>query len=248
MKKIVKIPHRGGWIYGVRYLPECPGRCPIVVASHGYGGSHEDFTELCERLAAEGIGAYAYDFGGGSVKSKSSGMTTDMSVLTEKEELCAVLDAVQSWEDVDRNNIFVVGASQGGFVTALAAEGYADAIRGMLLMFPAFCIPDDWNKRYPQTAEIPESFEFWGLRLGRRYALDVHGMDPFALVGCFGGPVLILHGDSDQVVQLGYSVRLKERYANCRLEVFPGQGHCFSPQESERAWEMAAGFVKENRI
>lgn len=45
-----------------------------------------------EKMAAAGIAAFIFDYNGGGVGSKSSGKSTEMSVLTEIKDLKAVIE------------------------------------------------------------------------------------------------------------------------------------------------------------
>ena len=114
IKNVVKISHQGREIYGVSYMPDMKEKCPIVIFSHGYNGTNVDFAMHSEYLATRGIGAYCFDFCGGSVHSKSDLNTNEMTIFTEKEDLSAVIDTIKDWEQVDQDHIFLFGGSQGG--------------------------------------------------------------------------------------------------------------------------------------
>ena len=182
-------------IFGRLYMPVAEGKRPAVILSHGYNGCHSDFDRECRFFAENGVIAYSFDFCGGSARSKSSGASTDMTLFTEKEDLVAVFDALSASESVDEKAVFLLGGSQGGLVTALAAEERKDRVRGMILYFPAFNIPDDWRHRFDAEGQIPETVPFWGLTLGRGFFAAMRDFDSFGYVGGFSHPVLILQGD-----------------------------------------------------
>lgn len=178
-KKIAKINRYGREIHGVAYLPEIEKDYPIVIFSHGFNGTNRDFAMYGQYLAERGIGVYAFDFCGGSVNSKSSLKTNEMTIFTEKEDLSAVIEEIRTWEKVDKNNIFLFGGSQGGLVTALVAEKYEKEIKGVLLLFPAFCIAEDWTKRFPNYEDIPEKVDLWGVTLGREFFQTIYKYDVY---------------------------------------------------------------------
>ena len=246
IKNVVKINHHGREIYGVSYMPDKKEKCPVVIFSHGYNGTNADFSMHSEYLTERGIGAYCFDFCGGSVHSKSDLNTNEMSIFTEKEDLCAVIDTISDWDNVDRDNIFLFGGSQGGLVTALVAEDYAEMIKGMLLLFPAFGIPDDWNSKFPTLDSIPENLELWGMTLGKSFFTSIHRYNVFEQIGKFDKDVLIFHGDRDDVVALDYGKRASKVYPHARIEVFPGEGHGFSEAGNKKVAEMTYEFVKAN--
>lgn len=244
-KEVVKIHHQGRMIYGVSYLPE-QKKCPMVIFSHGFNGSHGDFAMNSEYLASRGIGAFCFDFCGGSVNSKSDFETKEMTLFTEKEDLCAVIDTIREWENVDQDYIFLFGGSQGGLVSALAAEEYIDKIRGLLLLYPALSIPDNWNERFPTMDSIPDTVELWGVTLGRAFFETIHGYHTFDHIGKFNKNVLIFHGDQDNIISLSYGERAAQHYPNARIEVFPGEEHGFSEEANQKVAQMTYEFVKLN--
>ena len=230
-------------ICGRLYLPKTEKPCPAVIASHGYNGSHQDFFMECAFFASHGIAALAFDFCGGSVTSASSGTTTEMSVLTEKSDLEDVLEAVRRIRGVDPDSVFLLGASQGGMVSALTAAAHPEQVKGMILYYPAFCIPDDWKKTYPSEEELPDQREFWNMELGKIYFQDVRDLDPYEEIGRFEKKVLILHGDADDVVPVEYSKRAEACYPQAKLEILPGEGHGFCPAESRKAAKKILEFI-----
>ncbi len=244
--KEIRIPHGAEQIFATLYLPQADGKCPAVIMSHGYGGSYRDFILEGTYFASHGYVALSFDFCGGTPTSRSSGKTSEMSVLTEKEDLLAVLAYVKSLDCVDSSDIFLLGKSQGGFVSALAAAECPKDVRALILYYPAICIPDDWTGRYPDVKDIPETEVFWGIELGSCYCLAVHGMDPYETVKKFDREVLIFHGDQDAVVALSYSVRLRETYPRAELIVYESEGHGFTPAKDAESAEKALEFMRRN--
>ena len=231
-------------VYGRLYRPESKKKCPAVILSHGYNGIGADFERECESFAQNGYVAYALDFCGGSTRSKSSGASTDMTLMTEKEDLIAAVDNISSLDFVDSDRIFLLGGSQGGIVTALAAAELGDRIQGIILYFPAFCIPDNWRHRFDDTG-IPETVEFWGLSLGRVFFTSMKELYPFEVIGNYKGGVLIIQGEKDSIVLVDDSQRAASIYENCSLTVLKNEGHGFSPEGTATAIALSLDFMKE---
>lgn len=246
-EKVIKINQNGRQIHGVLYLPEKESKTPLVIFSHGYNGSNEDFRMNSEYLAAKGIAAYCFDFCGGSVNSKSDLKTTEMTLFTEKEDLGAVIDHFQSEEMIDQNNIFLFGGSQGGLVSALTAEERSEDIRGLLLLFPAFCIAENWNQKFPEAEAIPETHEFWGMNLGKKFFETILGYDVYENIGEYNKNVQIFVGDQDSIATAASCKRAAKLYPEVELEVFEDEGHGFSEAGNRKVAEMTYQFVKRNR-
>ncbi len=246
-EKEIQICHHGREVYGIATMPAGSGRVPMVIFSHGYNGTLDNFKRYVDFLAKLGIGTVRYDFCGGAVCSKSSMATTDMTVLTEKQDLEAVFDTVAGWERTDSDRLFLFGESQGGLVSALAADGLEERLRGLALLYPALCIEEHWMERFQKEEDIPEKVDFMGMLLGRKFFTSLRGLDTFSHIGRFRGPVLIMHGDKDEMVPLSYSERAAELYPDASLKVFPQEGHGFTEkaekQVMEMLWEMLAGCI-----
>lgn len=242
----IKISRHNRQIDGILYQPEGEGIYPIVIFSHGYNGHKSDFDSTARYLAERGICAISYTFCGGSTRDESGMPTTEMTLFTEKEDLQAVIAYAKSLKQVDEKNVFTFGGSQGGLVTALTVDDMAEEIKGMILLYPAFCIADNWNERFPKVSDIPEEIEFWGMKLGKGFFETIHDFDVFSHVGKYNRNVLVMHGDQDPIVAMGYSERIVETYPKVHLEVFPGEGHGFTEEGTQRMTELLYNFVKEN--
>ncbi len=116
------------------------------IFSHGFGGTHSVGAQYAEALAENGYVVYCFDFCGGSPSSRSDGSTLEMSIFTEQADLEAVISMMQELEYVDSNNLFLMGTSQGGAVSAITGAAHPDKIRGMVLLYPAFVLADQANE------------------------------------------------------------------------------------------------------
>jgi pimeloyl-ACP methyl ester carboxylesterase len=139
----------------------------------------------------------------------------------------------------------LIGESQGGLVSALTAAQMNKEVSQLVLIYPALCIPDNWNEKYPKVEDIPDTTRMWNVPLGRRYFKEVRGIDPFKTMNKFQKPVLIIQGDADKVVRMIDSERAVKAYKNARLHVIPGAGHGFKPEERKDAIEQIKAFIKK---
>ena len=203
-------------IRGVEYLP-AGERLPAIIMSHGFGGCQAELTDWALRLAETGLAVYTYDFCGGG-RGISDGDTADMTVLTEREDLETVLAYVQALPYTDNDRIVLWGFSQGGFVSALAAARIGAQIRGLVLIYPAFCIPDDGRAGVmPGTPgfdpdHIPEILMAGDMRVGKAYVEVSQKIDIYREIVKYRGNVLIVHGLSDAMVNYNYSIHAYRAY------------------------------------
>ena len=238
------VPHRGRIVTGRLYLPGSQNRRPLVIFSHGYNGSQADFANAANLLAEHEIAAFCLDFCGGSVRAQCSLKTTDMTLFTEAEDLEAALDAFHAHKAIDADRIFLFGGSQGGMVTAIVAARRVRDVKGVVLLYPALCIADNWREKFPKEEDIPDEAELWGMKLGRAFFESIRTLDPFSLIGDYSRDVLILHGKDDDVVPLSYSERAQKIYPHAELIVFPQEGHGFSPEGDRIVARLLLGFVQ----
>lgn len=237
----------GQKIYGNLYLPNTEAETyPLAILAHGFGVDHTVMEPYAAVLAENGIAAYVFDFCGGSKSSRSDGDILQMSVLTEREDMAAVLDQLCSEAFVDQNNIFLIGESQGGFVAALLAAQQRDKVQGLALLYPAFVIPDDARAKYADAAQIPDTSRVMGVRVGRTYFADVLDMDVYKEITPFDKNVLIVHGNRDTIVPIAYSEQAVEQYPSAQLIVLDGAKHGFAGKDETAAAEEALKFMQEN--
>lgn len=229
-------------IYGVVYIPRAAGaQMPAIIYSHGYGGTWQIGAPYAKEMAARGYVVYCFDFCGGSYSSQSDGDVLDMSLFTEQADLEAVVDMLAQQEYVDSENIFLVGGSQGGAVSAMAGAARPEQIRGMVLLYPAFIMVDTANELFHSADEIPDSYQLMWMTVGRAYFEPLIGFDIYEYISVYDKDVLIIHGDADSIVPLSYSERALEVYPSARLEVISGAGHGFYGENEE----LAVDYITE---
>lgn len=216
-------------VFAELYRPKVSRKVPLVVFSHGFGATYQSGKAYAEALAPMGYAVCCFDFCGGSPVSRSEGKTTEMSLFSEARDLKAVINELKEKDFIDPERIILIGESQGGMVSAMVAAERGESIERLLLIYPAFCIKDDWVKMYPTLEDMPEEVDLWGMKLSRTYLKGLYELSISGIMSQYEGPVAIFHGDQDQVVALSYSEVALKSYKNATLTVLPGEGHGFSP-------------------
>ena len=244
-EKELRIPYEEGkTIYGIFSTPtDDMTKHGVVIISHGFNGTHHFGRDYFKTLNDLGYNVYAFDFPCGSVRSQSDNNTMNMSVSDEKETLKTIVKYFKKQKNVDKKNIVLIGESQGGLVSALAASELKKQISRLILIYPALCIPDNWNERYPHVEDIPEVSEIWGVKLGKKFMMDIRPMKPFDTIGKYAGPVLIIHGSDDKVVPIDYAKRALKTYRNDTLKVIDKAGHGFNPAERKLSNKYVGEFL-----
>lgn len=231
-------------IYGIASVPQVE-RKKVAIICHGFNGSHHFGRDYFATLNALGYTAYTFDFPNGSLNSRSGNNTMEMSVLDEKEDVKAIVRYFQKQPDVDKDNIVIIGESQGGLVAALAGADLADEVSKLVLVYPALGIADNWNGRYPKVKDIPDTTRLWNVPMGRRFFMELRDLDVFKTMVKFRGPVQIIQGSKDNVVPLSSSERAMKAYHNAHLGVIPGARHGFNPAERKVSNQFVREFLEE---
>lgn len=220
---------------------------PAVILSHELGANLDRVKGYGETLAEEGYVTCCFDFCGGGWGSRSDGDLLDMSVLTEQADLEAVLKEVKTWDFVDAGSIYLMGNSQGGLVTALTAAKHRDEIRAVILIYPAFSIYDDVHEMFESPEEITAAHSLLGLRLGRKYFVDIWDQEPYGKIKEYGKNILLIHGDRDSIVPVAYSDRLAETVDNVEYHVIKGADHGYLGNDFELAVSYIKTFLDRNQ-
>ncbi len=245
----VECERDGMILSGILALPELEDDelAPVVILSHGFGSDKSEMEKLAKGFAVNGIASVRFDFIG---SGESDGDSTDMSVLTEVDDLNAILDYVETLEEVDTSRIFLCGDSMGGLVSAITGAEREDEIVALLLNFPAFSIPDNMRDGTIMGIEfdvndIPETIDMGFYVIGSRYVTDVLDMDPYELACGFSKDVLLFHGNADTIVDISYSDKAEELYPSVEYIVMDGAGHGFSGDQTLEQIEKSVDFVEE---
>lgn len=221
---------------------------PAVILSHHFTATKEVMFGYANALAEAGYVTFAYDFCGGSAASGSDGATEDMSVETEVLDVLAVTAYVKSLPYVDAAHVTLLGCSQGGMVSALAAARYPAEYEKLILVYPALCIPDDARAGRMlgfsfDPENLPDILCEQPIRLGRVYVDDVIGMDVYGEIAPYQGPVLLLHGTKDAIVNIRYAEEASKVYANCEYHTIEGANHGFFGKDDEEAIGYMKAFM-----
>ena len=247
----------GGYVYTPDGLE---GKKPAIILCTGLDATYKETEPYAKAATKLGFVSFCFDFCGGPDEkstSLSGGKKSDNSVLTELLDLEAVFNYASAREDVDPDNIVLMGGSQGGLVAGLYAARHPSDFKALGLMFPAFNLPDlvrdgvqDALETYgfsdlSSVPDLPLFFpqEYEGHKFYKKYLVDIMTLYPFEEIGAYKGPVLILHGDADPLVPVSISEQAAELYDIVDFYVLNGQGHGFNSEGTAKAIEYMEEFL-----
>lgn len=218
--------------------PEGAGECPLVIQLHGFTSAKDRPHNLLAAAAMRdaGFATLRFDLYG---HGESGGEFKNHTLYKWITNTIAVIDFARKLGYTD---LYLSGHSQGGLVAALAAGMEADRISGLILRAPAFLIPQaarDGNMLgfAFDPDHIPDSVTvIKGLELDGNYIRTAQTVYAEDAVDCYRGPVLMLHGEEDDMIPPGDSKRMAGRYQNCDLVMIPGETHHFDrhPEQMQK--------------
>ena len=227
MMKELCFERDGKKIYGHLHLPKGKGPFPMVIICHGFGADLNDHEYYALMFARNGIAAYCFDFIGGGPKVKSDGKMTEMSVLSEVDDLNTVIDGIRNLPETDKENLYLMGGS-----------------RGLIPLYPAYVIRDFVRNLLKNKDEIPDTFRCLGCTVSSLYATDALSVDIYEHMS-YPGKVRIIHGTADSLVPIEYSERAVKIFKDAQLIRVRGADHGFYEKDEVLVSELAVEFVKD---
>ncbi len=230
----------GAKIAAKAYIADVDGKNPTVIFSHGFSANYRLLEHHGPTFANAGVNCVFFDFCGGGPETYSDKTMKDMTLLTEIDDLMQVVGKVRALDYVDANSLFLMGESQGGYVSSYVAAQIPDSVRGLVLWYPAYVIPDDSKIRIKNNETT-----VFGLEISPEYDKVAVSIDIFGEIKKYKGPVQIIHGNRDEIVPISYSKKALEVYDDACLYVIDGAGHGFDGEDSKLAGKISADFVSK---
>ena len=228
--------------------PEGAGPFPLVIILHGFGSAKDRIHTLqtAAAMREEGFATLRFDLYG---HGESGGEFRKHTLYKWISNTLAVIDFMRAQGYTD---ISLSGHSQGGLVAALAAGMAPDRIHALVLRAPAFLIPRCAREgsmlgiRF-DPGHVPDSSPIQGGPvLEGNYIRVAQTLHAEETAERFKGPVLILHGEEDDLVPAEDSREMAKRYADCTLALIPEETHHFDIHP-EIMTEQIRSFMRKIR-
>lgn len=179
-----------GWYVTARDAPErAEGGRPVVVHFHGNAGNILDRADHIDALASRGLDVFILSYRG---YGKSEGAPSEAGLYEDAEAAYAYL---VSERGIEPGRIVPYGQSLGSAVAVELAT--RRAVGGLVLESPFTSAPELGRKFYPLLPDF--LFE----RLEHRF-------DSLSKIGRVRVPLLVIHGERDEIVPVGMGRRLYE--------------------------------------
>jgi len=194
---------------------------PLVIFAHGNGELIDFWPDQLEGFNRLGLGLLLVEYPG---YGRSGGRPTQRSIT---DAFLMAYDGVLKRSDVDPSRIILMGRSLGGGAVCALAELRPSAA---LIMMSAFTGVRAFALRYLMPPFLVRD-PFDNLSVIRKYR----------------HPVLIIHGQRDEIVPYSHGLRLHRAARKGRMITYAA-GHNDCPPEWNRFWEDIEAFLHETGI
>ncbi len=225
-------------------FPENTEKGPLCILIHGFTGHmEEDHIVTAQKAMNEaGIIVLRVEMYG---HGKSDGAFKDHTLYKWVTNALSVIDYAKKLDFA--TDLYLCGHSQGGLLTMLIGGMCADDLKAIIPLSPAWMIPKENREGHAlgvsfDPIHIPDMIRSDDWELSGNYiriSQTIHAEDEIAR---YHGPVLIIHGDEDEIVPYEYAEKAEKLYDNAKLIPIRNADHCFTGHLEELAEAVRSGF------
>ena len=221
---------------GILYLPDGDGPFPVVFFANGLRAGYGYLEDIAKRLTKNGIATVLFNFAGEVGND-------ELTVLTEAEDLKAVIGGVRTLPLIDSSNVFLFGHSFGGLVASYVGCSYPDEIKGMILLEPAYPLKNEISSAHPDLSAIPES-EF-----SKSFIEDLYSFDIYDHMPSYKGEVILILGTaegSSGYIWPSLYAKAQEEFPSAEIVSIEGADHSFQSVGREEVKQRSLEFIQDN--
>mgnify|MGYP002625925907 CR=1 FL=1 len=224
-------------------------RIPICLIIHGFTGNKDErhLIAVSDAMNEMGIATLRADMYGHGC---SDGSFRRHTLFKWIENALTLIDHIK--KDPRFGDLYLCGHSQGGLTAALAAKMEEEKLKALILLSPAFVIPEDARNgnllgvRF-DTKDLPadcKAKEGW--ILGENYIRVARMIHVEESIRGFEKPVLVVHGDEDRSIPIEPVKKMAEEYTDCCFATIPGESHCYD-HHLDQVVVNVKSFLKSKR-
>ena len=248
-------------------VPDGAGPFPAVVMNHGHGGGRQEgggFGKLAKALADAGIMTIRMDFPGtgDSKESFTEGYLSNM-ISDSNASLAYMLANFPA----DKDKLGILGYSMGGRIALTIAQTpdnpykavgllapSADPGKGLLLFFAGS--EEKYEALYAEASTDKGYADYTTIygqqqKLGKKWFDELLASSPLEGIGAYKGPMLVVHGDKDTVIQQSEIDHVVAAYPAASVVTVPDADHGYGfysdqPDVTKLVQDSFAAFFSEN--
>jgi pimeloyl-ACP methyl ester carboxylesterase len=267
----LKIPTPNGDLGGTIALPADQSNMPAVLIVAGSGPTDRDgngsqyglesnlYKLLAEGLAESGIASLRYDKRGVGASTSPEALQVPLVLDTYVQDVVLALEATEKINGVTA--VFLLGHSQGGLLSILAAHEHAP--RGLVLLesqgrsmadlisaqLHAAPVPDDLKTRADEimdelqhgrsVADVPTGLTALFAPRLQPFMKSILSVDPGREIESLQLPTLIIQGTADLQTSMQDAQHLREGDPDAKLLELPGANHVLRDVDADREANLA---------
>ncbi|MGE5041595.1 MAG: alpha/beta hydrolase family protein [Candidatus Levyibacteriota bacterium] len=228
-----------------------PGASSVIILAHGFGSNknRDTYTTYETLLNRQGWATFRFDFFG---HGESAGKFEDITV---SEGIDDILCAIKFLQKKGFKKIALLGTSFGGNCALLAACKSKDLTALILRSAVSDYNGLETSRKKPKVLNDWEQAGFIKIeeggqikKLNFNFFKDLITHREYDEAKKISIPVLITHGDRDDVVPLEQSERLHTVIPHSELVVITGAGHRYTDRKAlfKLDTDAAVAFLKKN--
>lgn len=236
--------HLGEKLTGTLHQPEMPS-CRGVIIGHCFTCSRHTrvLQQMGRDLAAARFSVLRFDFSG---NGQSEGAFIDSSY---SKHIAEMKTATSFLSDNGARWIGLAGHSMGANIALLAAARLESVQAVCILaarvsgMKAIHFLSGQQQAELKQAGRVSFTSRGRSLELSKNFFADADAYDMFKAIGSFKKPLLVIHGDRDDIVPVDEALQAHKRNpAAITLEIIPGADHMFSREDHRR---QVSGLVAD---
>lgn len=246
--KVEFLNSKGGTLAGYLFKPFGKAKSAIIFC-HGFMWFKESFKMPARYLALRGFITLAFDFTG---NGDSDGFLSEGTISQEVSDVGSAIKFLKKNYGVEK--IGLVGHSVGGAVAVLAALKNPE-VRCLVVLAPLAVLK---NKPYKEFANMmADILDRKGLcevvnckrmrSLDTSFFRDIKKHNILKSARSLKTPVLVVHGDSDNIINIGEGKMLYDAVQTKKKKFYPirGEGHSFAGSMASVA-KVSLKWLKES--
>lgn len=249
-------------------VPDGEGPFPAVVMNHGHGGGRQEgggFGKLAKALADAGIMTIRMDFPGTGDSKESFTEGTLINMISDSNASLAYLLANFP---ADKDKLGILGYSMGGRIALTIAQSpdnpykavgllapSADPGKGLLLFF-AGGSEAEYERLYAEASTDKGYADYTTIygqqqKLSKSWFDEVLASSPLDGISAYKGPMLVVHGDKDTVIQQSEIDHVAAAYPAASVVTVPNADHGYGfysdqPDVTKLVQDSFATFFSAN--
>ncbi len=232
----------GQALSGYLTLPKGAGPAPLVVLPHGGPEARDDtdFDLWVHYLASRGYAVLQANFrGSGGFGRTFAAAGYGQWGARMSDDLDDAVSAALATGKLDPKRVCIVGASYGGYAALYAAGVHPDLYRCAVSIDGLSDLTTDmaWEKRH--NGADSDAYHYWLKSEGdpAKDADRLTAKSPVNMVRSWSVPLLLIHGDADEIVDVTQSREMRDAltraHKDVRYDEVKNMGH--GPQ-SHKEW------------